>query len=170
MPPKATDLRSLVLLCTLGGCAAAGLAPVPPVPGGTTPGATVYDQSSTTCSVSYDGVIWYQIPAGQFSPIDVKQTQCANSLSTIDAPPRPSWAIPHGQTQTRFVATSLQQAHFISGGMQSIEAAARQNNLSVSWMAVAISFVAPLGISIASTIKTTATISRLQVPLGSFAT
>lgn len=142
---KATDILSLVLLCTLGGCAAAGLAPVPPVPGGTTPGATVYDQSSTTCSVSYDGVIWYQIPAGQFSPIDVKQTQCSNSLSTIDAPPRPSWAIPHGQTQTRFVATSLQQAHFISGGMQSIEAAARQNNVAVSWMAVAISFVSAAG-------------------------
>ncbi|MFY9720467.1 MAG: hypothetical protein WAK16_12580 [Candidatus Cybelea sp.] len=138
---KATDLLGLVLLCSFCGCAAAGLAPTPPVPGGTTPGATVFDQGSSTCSVSYEGVIWYQLPAGQFSPIDVKQAHCQNSLSTINAPPRPSWAIPHGQTQTRFVATSLQQAHFISGGMQSIEAAARQNKLAVSWMAVAINFV-----------------------------
>jgi hypothetical protein len=142
---KAADLLGLVLLFSLCGCAPAALAAVPPVPGGTTPGATVFDQSSSTCSVSYDGVIWYQVPAGQFSPIDVKQTQCPNTLSTIDAPPRPSWAIPHGQTQTRFVATSLQQARFISGGMQSIEAAARQNKLAVSWMAVAISFVTGVG-------------------------
>jgi hypothetical protein len=142
---KATDLLGFVLLCSLCGCAAAGLAAVPPVPGGTTPGATVFDQSSSACSVSYEGAIWYQVPAGQFSPIDVKQAHCPNGLSTVNAPPRPSWAIPHGQTQTRFVATSLQQAHFISGGMQSIEADARQNNLAVSWMAVAISFVAGVG-------------------------
>lgn len=105
----------------------------------------MFDQSSSTCSVSYDGIIWYELPAGQFSPIDVKQARCPNGLSTINEPPRPSWAIPHGQTQTRFVATSLEQAHFISGGMQSIEAAARQNSLSVSWMAVAISFVSGAG-------------------------
>jgi hypothetical protein len=145
MPIKASDLLGFVLLYSLSGCAAAGLGAVPSVPGGTTPGATVFDQSSSTCSVSYEGAIWYQLPAGQFSPIDVKQAHCPNGLSTIDAPPRPSWAIPHGQTQTRFVATSLQQAHFISGGMQSIEAAARQNKLAVSWMAVAIAFVAGAG-------------------------
>jgi len=145
MLTKAADLLRLVLLCALCGCAAAGLAPVPPVPGGTTPGATVFDQSSSTCSVSYDGIIWYQVPAGQFSPIDVKQARCSNSLSTIDEPPRPTWALPHGQTQARFVATSLQQAHFISGGMQSIEADARQNNLAVSWMAVAVTFVTGAG-------------------------
>jgi hypothetical protein len=101
----------------------------------------VFDQSSSICSVSYDGIIWYQLPAGQFSPIDVKRAHCPNGLSTIDAPPRPTWAIPHGQTQTRFVATSLQQAHFMPGGMQSIEAVARQNKLSASWMAVAIDFI-----------------------------
>jgi hypothetical protein len=141
IPTKATYLLGLVALCSFGGCATAGLPSIPPVPGGTTPGATVFDQSSSTCAVSYEGEIWYQLPAGQFSPIDVKRAHCPNSLSTINAPPRPSWAIPHGQTQTRFVATSLQQARFISGGMQSIEAAARQSELPVSWMAVAIDFV-----------------------------
>ena len=142
---KATDLLGFVLLSSFCGCAGAGLLPIPHVPGGSTPGATVFDQTSSTCSVSYDGIIWYRLPAGQFSPIDVKQAHCPNGLFTIETPPRPSWAIPHGQTQTRFVATSLQQAHFVSGGMQSIEAAARQNTLSVSWMAVAIPFVSGAG-------------------------
>lgn len=141
---RASDLLGLALLCTLCGCAGTVLPPVPPVPGGSTPGATVFDQSSSPCSVSYDGVIWYQVPAGQFSPIDVKRSHCP-SLSTIDAPPRPSWAIPGGQTQTRFVATSLQQTHYLAGGMQSIEADARQNGLPVSWMAVSRTFVDSAG-------------------------
>ena len=139
------DCICLLVLCGVSGCAGAGLEPVPGVPGGTTPGATVLDQSSTTCSVSYEGIIWYRLPAGQFSPIDVKHAQCSNSLSTNNAPPRPRWAIPRGPTQTRFVATSLQQAHFVSGGMQSIEADARQNGLPVSWMAAAIDFVSEAG-------------------------
>jgi hypothetical protein len=105
----------------------------------------VFDQSASACSVSYDGVIWYQVPAGTFSPIDVRHAHCSNGLSTINAPPRPSWALPRGQTQTRFVATSLEQAHYVPGGMQSIEADARQNKLSVSWMAVALSYVAAVG-------------------------
>ncbi len=104
----------------------------------------MYDQSSSPCSVSYDGLIWYQVPAGQFSPIDVRHAHCSG-LSTIGAPPRPGWAIPRGETQTRFVATSLQQAHYVPGGMQSIEADARQNKLSVSWMAVALSYVTAVG-------------------------
>jgi hypothetical protein len=139
------ELPCLLLLCTFSGCAGTAVPPIPPVPGGTTPGATVYDESTATCSVSYEGVIWYRIPAGQFSPIDVRHARCPNGLSTIGAPPRPSWAIPRGRTQTRFVATSLQQAHFVSGGMQSIEADARQNQLSVSWMAAAIDYVAGAG-------------------------
>jgi hypothetical protein len=142
---KAADLLGFALLCSLWGCAGVTLPPIPEVPGGTTPGATVFDQSSSPCSVSYDGVIWYQLPAGQFSPIDVKRTRCPNGLSTIAAPPRPAWAIPEGPTQTRFVATSLQQAHFVSGGMQSIESAARQNHLPESWMAGAIDFVSEAG-------------------------
>src|SRR5271165_6046695 len=97
---KAADLLGLVALCSFCGCTTAGLPPIPSVPGGTTPGATVFDQSSSTCAVSYEGSIWYQLPAGQFSPIDVRQAHCPNSLSTVGAPPRPSWAIPHGQTQT----------------------------------------------------------------------
>src|SRR5579871_352638 len=133
------------MICALGGCAAAGLPTITGVPGGTTPGATVFDQSSAPCSVSYDGVIWYRVPAGTFSPIDVKHARCATGLSAIDAPPLPAWAIPDGPTQTRFVATSLQQAHYVAGGMQSIEADARRNDLPVSWMAVALSYVTAVG-------------------------
>ena len=138
---RANQFLAFVLLCTLCACAGSGVAPLPPVPGGTTPGATVFDQSSARCSVSYDGLIWYEVPAGQFSPIDVKKARCPNGLTTIAGPPRPTWAIPRGATQTRFVATSLQQAHYVPGGMQSIEADARQNDLSVSWMAAAIGYV-----------------------------
>lgn len=105
----------------------------------------MFDRSSSTCKVSYDGQIWYQVPVGEFSPIDVRHASCSNSLSTVNTPPRPRWAIPQGLTQTRFVATSLQQANYRLGGMKSIEAAARQNNVPVSWMATAISFVAAVG-------------------------
>lgn len=142
---KAADFLGFALLVCLWGCSGAGVAPIPQVPGGSTPGATVFDQSSSPCDVSYEGVIWYRLPAGQFSPIDVRRTRCSNGLSTIDAPPRPVWAIPQGRTQTRFVATSLQQAHFVSGGMQSIESDARQSGLSVSWMAAAIDYVSGAG-------------------------
>lgn len=145
VPIKASHLLRVVLLCGFCECAATGLAPVQPVPGGTTPGATVFDHGSSACRVSYDGVIWYQLPAGQFSPIDVRQSDCPNGLTTVDAPPRPSWAIPRAQTQTRFVATSLQQARFVPGGMQSIEEVAEQNKIPVSWMAVAIRFVSAVG-------------------------
>ncbi len=141
----AANLLGFVLIWSLGGCAGSSLPTITGVPGGTTPGATVFDQSSTPCSVSYDGVIWYQIPAGSFSPIDVKHARCSAGLSAIEAPPRPSWAIPRGATQTRFVATSLQQLHYVPGGMQSIEADARRNDLSVSWMAVALSYVTAVG-------------------------
>lgn len=105
----------------------------------------MFDQSVAACSVSYDGVIWYQVPAGEFSPIDVRRAHCSNGLSTIDSPPRPSWAIPHGQTQTRFVATSLQQGLYVPGGMQSIEADARKNALPVSWMTVGFGYVTGVG-------------------------
>ena len=109
--------------------------PGTPAPGGSTaPGAGVYDASMASCNVSYDGVIWYAVPAGGFSPIDVVKTTCGSgTLSSQGSPAIPKWAIPHGPTQTRFIATSLQQNYSLAG-MQSIEAVAAPNNTPMSWL------------------------------------
>lgn len=115
-----------------GGASGASPLPAPSVPGGTTPGAAVYDRSGSSCSVSYDGVMWYRVPSGTFSPIDVKHARCS-SLGVVADPPRPRWAIPHGPTQTRFVATSFQQTVSIAG-MESIEAGAAAHRVPVTWM------------------------------------
>lgn len=115
---------------------------VAPVPGGTTPGGSVADASSQRCTVSYDGLIWYALPAGGFSPIDAKQSKCAKgALAATMYPPRPAWSIPRGATQARFVATSLQEA-YVPGGMQSIEADAAPNGVPVSWMVGSYSYLA----------------------------
>jgi hypothetical protein len=125
------------LLCfALAACGGGGSSPaIPPAPGGSTnPQATVVDASSQSCSVSYDGFVWYTVPAGGFSPIDVLQSKCArSSLSSNLSPARPAWSIPRGPTQTRFVATSLQDGDVLAG-MQSIEGAAAPHGVPLSWM------------------------------------
>jgi hypothetical protein len=118
-----TSLRALVLapllLCALVGA------------GGR---ATVVDASAQPCSVSYDGLLWYDVPAGAFSPIDVRQSTCpATALGSDMHPARPAWAIPRGPTQTRFVATSLQGPYSLEG-MRSVEEAAAPHHVPVSWM------------------------------------
>jgi hypothetical protein len=124
-----------VLALALAACSGSGATPaVPTVPGGTTPGAVVVDQSTQACVVTYDGMISYSIPSGGFSPIDVKNSTCGRSaLGKSLTPGRPAWSIPHGATQTRFVATSLQEA-YTPNGMQSIHAVAAPNRVPVSWM------------------------------------
>lgn len=118
-------------LLILGGCSGGGVIP-PPAPH--IVGVGVFDASSQQCDVSYDGLIWYSVPAGSFSPIDVRQERCtATALRSDPAPPIPSWAKPSGATQAIFVATSLQQAYSIAG-MQSIEAAAAPSHTPVTWM------------------------------------
>jgi hypothetical protein len=134
---------SLVVALVLAACGGGGAsAPTPPVPGGSTPGGSVVDTSSQSCSVSYDGFVWYSVPAGGFSPIDFHQSTCArSSLGTNGSPARPAWSIPHGATQTRFVATSLQSGD--SGpGMQLMEGVAAPVHVPLSWMIPAFPYSA----------------------------
>jgi hypothetical protein len=127
---------AFALLFTLAACGGGTATPaMPPVPGGSTPnGSVVADAGSQTCSVSYDGLLWYAVPAGGFSPIDLRQSTCSrSSLSVNLSPARPAWSIPHGTTQARFIATSLQEGYQLAG-MQSIEAVAAPHHVHVSWM------------------------------------
>ncbi|MBV8491576.1 MAG: hypothetical protein JO199_13700 [Candidatus Eremiobacteraeota bacterium] len=127
---------ALLAGAALAACGGGSVMPPPPqkVPGGSTPGATVYDSSTSACAVSYEGAFWYVVPAGTFPPIDVKQTRCGTAgFSSTASAPRPSWSIPKGATQARFVATSFQQAYSIPG-MQSIEASGVAAHVPISWM------------------------------------
>ncbi|MFZ0031120.1 MAG: hypothetical protein WAK84_04525 [Candidatus Cybelea sp.] len=128
--------RAPAWLLALGLAGCAGMMPfVPSVPGGSTaPNSRVVDASSSACEVSYEGVVWYALPARSFSPIDYLRTRCNSAaLSANPNPPRPAWAIPNGPTQTRFVATSYQQAYSLAG-MRSIEGSAVAADLPESWM------------------------------------
>src|SRR5215469_3634404 len=109
----------------LAGCGSQGKVPPP----GTGPQTTgVFDQSLQPCDVSYDGMMWYSVPIGAFSPIDVRQERCAvGTLSATQNAAIPSWAHPSGPTKALFVATSLQEAYSIPG-MQSIEASATESH------------------------------------------
>jgi hypothetical protein len=96
--------------------------------------ARTYDESSTSCAVSYDGWIWYRVPAGTFSPIDARFTQCGSfalARSFVRRPP--AWAIPNGPTRARFVAASLQQRFSISG-MLALERIASRYSIPMTWM------------------------------------
>lgn len=117
----------------MGGCGGSVNGIIPP-PAPHIVGIGVFDASSQLCEVSYDGFVWYSVPAGSFSPIDVRQERCAaTALRSDPSPPIPAWAKPSGATQAVFVATSLQQAYSIPG-MQSIEAAAAPSHTPVTWM------------------------------------
>ena len=95
---------------------------------------TVVDQSVFPCTVSYDGVIWYQVPAGGFPPIDVRFSQCDfRSLGRNLSPERPQWSIPLGRTQTRFVFTALDEMISMKG-VRNIERTAAAHHVPVSWM------------------------------------
>jgi hypothetical protein len=123
-----------IAAAAFSGCSGGGNSPVLPPPGPNRAGIGIFDASSQSCSVSYDGLIWYAVPAGAFSPLDVKQEHCATTaLQANPAPPIPQWAKPVQKTQAIFVATSLQEAYSVAG-MQSIEAAATPNHTPVSWM------------------------------------
>jgi hypothetical protein len=96
--------------------------------------AAIVDRSSTPCTVSFDGVLWYRVPAGPFPPIAVRFATCGlERLGRDVAPARPRWSIPSGPTQARFIATSLQQVISVAG-TSSIERTARVHHVPVSWM------------------------------------
>lgn len=94
----------------------------------------VVDRSAGPCAVSYDGVIWYRVPAGPFPPIDVRFAKCdLRGLGRDLAPNRPRWSIPSGATQTRFVFASLQEV-MSAQGTRIIEKTAAAHHVPVSWM------------------------------------
>lgn len=96
--------------------------------------STVVDRSSVPCTVSYDGVIWYRVPAGDFPPIDVRYAKCGfDSLGRNLSPDRPHWSIPSAATQTRFVFTSLDEVISVRG-THNIERTAAAHHVPVTWM------------------------------------
>lgn len=138
---------AIVALLALAACGGGALPSTPPVPGGsTTPGSYVVDTSSGPCAVSYDGFVWYSLPSGGFSPIDTQMSTCARaSLGATLQPALPAWAIPHGATQTRFVATSLQEAYSLAG-MQSMHDAAAPLHVPMSWMIGSFAYLVNAGL------------------------
>lgn len=104
-----------------------------PLTGGAA-GAGIFDYSTSQCSVSYDGLVWYSVNPGAFAPIDVSREQCApHALGAKGTPPIPSWAKPSGPTQTVFVAASLQEKEPISG-MPVLEDIAQRHHVPVTWL------------------------------------
>jgi hypothetical protein len=96
--------------------------------------SAIVDRSAAPCAVSYDGVIWYRVPAGHFPPISLRFARCSVKILSRDRhPSRPDWSIPSTATQTRFVFTSLQQAISVEG-MRAIERTAAVHGVPVSWM------------------------------------
>jgi hypothetical protein len=86
--------------------------------------------------------VWYSLPPGGFSPIDFHQSKCArSSLGSNGSPARPAWAIPHGATQTRFIATS-EQGSDSGPGMQLMEGVAAPVHVPLSWMIPAFPYSA----------------------------
>lgn len=104
--------------------------------------STVVDRSAVPCSVSYDGAIWYRVPAGGFPPIDVRFATCGfNALARNPSPDRPRWSIPAAATQARFVFTSLQEV-MSPEGTRNIERIAASHRVPVSWMVGDIRYMA----------------------------
>ena len=116
----------------LSACGGAGLPTVPP-PQPSIAGVGVFDGSAAGCTVSYDGFIWYTVPSGPFSPIDVRSSKCSATLQRAANAVIPRWAIPTGSTKAILVATSLQQVYSVLG-MQRLEADASSAGVPMSWM------------------------------------
>jgi hypothetical protein len=99
------------------------------------PGASaVVDRSAFPCTVSYDGVMWYRVPAGDFPPIDVRLATCPfNALGRNASPARPRWSLPPKTTQTRFIFTALDEVISVKG-TRIIERTAAARHVPVTWM------------------------------------
>jgi hypothetical protein len=125
-------LPGIWLLIALAACSGGGLPPVAPPPPSIA-GVGVFDGSTSGCTVSYDGLIWYNVPSGSFGPIDIRSSRCGANLQRNPNAIIPRWAIPTGTTKAIFVATSLQQAYSVSG-MQSLEGDASSVHVPMTWM------------------------------------
>lgn len=138
-------VASVGLAAFLASCSSASAPPVLP-PGPSIPGIGVFNQSNQGCTVSHNGFIFYRVPAGIFSPLDVRSESCdASSLGSTAQAAIPSWAVPNGPTQAVFIATSLQQTYSIAG-MQSIETAAVAAHVPVTWMIGNSAYLANAGL------------------------
>ncbi len=134
-------LRLLVTAVVVGAAACARAA-TPSSSAACHAAGIVVDRSAAACTVSYDGAIWYRVPAGGFPPIDVRFAKCGlNALGRNVSPDRPRWAIPSGPTQTRFVFTSLQEV-MSAQGTRNIERTAAAHHVPVSWMVGDIRYMA----------------------------
>jgi len=129
-------MRPLVLgaiFLLLWGCSSKSGGTILPLTGGSG-GAGVFDAATSQCEVSYDGLVWYGVPAGTFAPIDVAHEQCASdALQTKGTPILPSWAKPAGPTQTVFIAASLEEKTPV-GGMPILESIAQAHHVPVTWL------------------------------------
>ncbi len=127
-------LRPLMMAVVIPVAACARVSTPAPSPPASHAASTVVDRSSVPCTVSYDGVIWYRIPAGEFPPIDVRLSKCGfNALGRNLSPDRPHWSIPSTATRTRFVFTSLDEVISVKG-VRDIERTAAAHHVPVSWM------------------------------------
>ena len=135
----AAALFSIVLASCGSGAGDRSTIP-PPAP---TVGYGVEDRSTQPCTVSYDGLIWYAVPAGSFSPIDVRFEHCSAVLNADPSPPIPAWAKPTGPTGAVFVATSFLEANnaYSVPGLQSIDAVATAAHVPVTWMIADMSWL-----------------------------
>ena len=96
--------------------------------------AVVVDRSAVACTVSYDGIIWYRVPADDFPPIEVRFSTCGfHVLGRNLSPARPHWSVPQGETQTRFIFTSLDEVISVKG-MHNIERLAASHRIPVTWL------------------------------------
>lgn len=126
---------AILSLTAVAGCSGGGSSPVPSGPPAPPPGTGVFDASTAACTVSYDGIITYNVPAGPFSPVDITKSTCGSGALTRNAaPPIPRWAHPNGKVQAIFVATSLQQNAFSQSGMETMESAAASQHVPMTWL------------------------------------
>jgi hypothetical protein len=136
-------LLSLALLSIVAGCTGGGTGVLPQIGGSR--GVGVFDASTSTCAVSTDGLIWYNVPASAFAPLDVAREQCsATALAANANPPIPAWAKPTGPTRAIFVATSLQEMGPY-GGMQILESVAHAHRVPVTWLVGDTAYLADPG-------------------------
>jgi hypothetical protein len=135
-------VASAALLAGIAGCSGGGATPPAPLAtfhlgaGPSTFAPTVVDGIDTAgCSVSYDGLVWYALPAGSFGPLDAGYARCSGPANVRRDPNPlvPAWAHAFAGSQTIFVATSLQD-EVLTPGMISLEGTASQSGIPMTWL------------------------------------
>src|SRR5882724_6807542 len=104
------------------------------------PGTGIFDAAVAPCAVSYEGLLWYRVPAGVFSPIDVRRERCAPGDLSPKPPSVPGWARPRKPTHAIFVAASLQE-EYRQEGMPDLERIAQRYRVPVTWMVGSITYL-----------------------------